>query len=92
MDKLLNGKGEKMSREDILKKVNEVFKDIFDDDNIVVSDATTAGDVDDWDSLTHITLIATVEEAFNIKFEMAEIISFKNVGEMIDSIEKKLCK
>ena len=91
-NKFLNNKGGSMSREEILKRVNDVFKDIFDDADLIVSDTTTADDVDEWDSLTHITLIATIEEEFDIKFEMAEIISFKNVGEMIDSIEKKLCK
>ena len=81
-----------MSREEILKKVNEVFADVFDDKSLVISDSTTAADIEDWDSLMHITLISSIEEEFGIKFEMAEVVSFKNVGDMVDAICKKVCK
>ena len=81
-----------MSREEVLKKVNEVFADVFDDKSLVVSDSTTAADIEDWDSLMHITLISSIEEEFGIKFEMAEVVSFNNVGDMVDAICKKVCK
>ena len=79
-----------MQREDILKKVNEVFKDIFDDESIVVTDETTANDIEEWDSLTHINLIASIEDTFKIKFSLADVVSFKKVGDMIDKIDEKL--
>ena len=62
-----------MSREEIFKALNEVFQDVFDDEDIVVVDTTTAEDIDDWDSLEHINLIVAVEKKFGIKFTMPEI-------------------
>ena len=77
-----------MSREEILSKVNDVFHDVFDDDSIVVVDSTTADDVEDWDSLMHITLISEIESAFGMKFQMKDVVGMQNVGEMLDIIEK----
>lgn len=81
-----------MEREQLLKKVNEVFQDVFYDTSLEVNDETTAADIDEWDSLTHITLIAAIEDEFDIKFDMAEVVKFEKVGDMIDAIQKKLCK
>ena len=75
-----------MTREEILAKVNEVFHEVFDDDSIVVVEATTADDVEDWDSLMHITLIGEIEAAFGFKFQMKDVVGMKNVGEMLDII------
>lgn len=79
-----------MSREEIYKNLNEVFRDVFDDDTICVTDTTTANDIEDWDSLEHIGLVVAIEKKFNIKFNMGEIVNLKNVGEMVDIIEKRL--
>ncbi len=75
-----------MSREEVLKKVNDIFHDVFEDESIVVAEETTADDVEDWDSLMHITLISEVESAFGFKFQMKDVVGMKNVGEMIDII------
>ena len=75
-----------MSREEVFEKLNEVFQDVFDDDSITVTDVTTADDIEEWDSLEHINLIAAVEQEFGIKFNMGQIVSMKNVGEMADII------
>lgn len=75
-----------MDREEIFKKVNEIFVDVFDDDSIKINENTSAADIEDWDSLTHITLISTIEEEFGIKFQMKDVIGMKNVGEMVDII------
>lgn len=75
-----------MSREEVYESLNEVFQDVFDDEDIRVNDATTAADIEDWDSLEHINLIVAVEKKFNIKFNMGEVNTFKNVGEMVDII------
>lgn len=75
-----------MKREEIYTKLNTVFRDVFDDSSITVNDATTANDIDDWDSLEHINLVVAVEKCFQIKFTMGEVSNFKNVGEMVDTI------
>lgn len=79
-----------MTREEILEKVNAVIQDVFDDDSIRVSDETVASDVDGWDSLMHITLIGTIEDEFDIKFAMKDVVGMKNVGQMIDLIMEQL--
>lgn len=76
-----------MDRKAIYEKLTEVFVDVFDDEDIVISDTTTAADIEEWDSLTHISLIASVEDEFNIKFDMKSIQGLKNVGEMVNIIE-----
>lgn len=76
-----------MTRQEIFEKLNEVFSDVFDEE-ITVTDETTAADVEDWDSLTHITLISEVEDAFGIKISMKDVLGMKNVGELADIIEK----
>jgi acyl carrier protein len=73
-----------MTRNEIMEKITEVFRDVFEDENIVLTDETTAEDIDDWDSLTHITLICEIEKAFGFKFQMKDITGMKNVGEMAD--------
>lgn len=79
-----------MSREEVYEQLNEVFRDVFDDEDITVNDATTADDIEDWDSLEHINLIVAVEKKFSIKFNMGEVNKFKNVGEMVDAIIAKM--
>ena len=66
----------------IYARLNKVFRDVFDDDSITVNPKTTANDIEDWDSLEHITLISAVEKGFKMKFKMGEISSMKNGGEM----------
>lgn len=79
-----------MSREEVFEKLNEVFRDVFDDETITVNDSTTADDIEDWDSLEHINLMAAVESEFGIKFSMGQIVTMKNVGEMADIILQKI--
>ncbi len=70
-------------------KLEQVFREVFDDDEIELSDEMTADDVDAWDSLTHIQLIVAVEEAFKCKFSTVEVMKLKNVGEFIKLIDRK---
>ena len=75
-----------MERNEVLSRVQDIFRDVLDDEEIVLTDATTADDIDEWDSLSHIQLIVAIEKAFKIKFSSKEILSWKNVGELIDCI------
>lgn len=78
-----------MEREQIMAEVEEIFRDTLDNEEIRLTDATTADDVEEWDSLTHIQLIVAIEKHFKIKFTSMEILSWQNVGQMIDCINKK---
>ena len=75
-----------MERSEIYDKLNEIFWDILDNDEIELQDETTANDIEEWTSLTHIQLIVEIEKAFNLRFTSEEILEWNNVGEMVDSI------
>jgi acyl carrier protein len=79
-----------MDKSEILKQVNQVFIDVLDNEDIVLRSETTASDVEDWDSLTHIQLVVAIEKHFKIKFVSSEIQGWKNVGNMCDAIEKRI--
>ena len=72
-----------------LKKINKIFQFIFDDQNLKINRKTSAKDIDEWDSLAQIKLISRIEKEFKLRFNIKEINNLKNVGEMIDLIEKK---
>ncbi|CDD52636.1 MULTISPECIES: acyl carrier protein [Ruminococcus] len=74
---------------DTYKKLTKVFREVFDDDSIELTPETTANDIDDWDSIEHINLIAAVEDAFGMRFQMREVSGMKNVGEMVQIIESR---
>lgn len=78
-----------MDQSQILKEVNDIFKDVLDEESILLTRETVADDVEDWDSLTHIQLVVAIEKHFKIKFTTSEIQSFDDVGAMCDSIYKK---
>ncbi len=78
-----------MNDQEILSQVQGIFHDELDDETIVLTTETTAEDVDDWDSLTHIMLVVAIEKHFKIKFTSNEILSWKNVGEMMICISGK---
>lgn len=79
--------------DDLLTDVQDVFRDLFDDDQITLTDSTTAEDVEGWDSLNHISLIIALEKRYGIKFATAEISRLKekgqNVGTLVDLIRRK---
>lgn len=74
---------------EVYDRLNEVFRDVFDNDSITVNENTTANDIDEWDSLEHIHLVDAVESEFNMKFTMKEVSSMKNVGEMAQIIAER---
>lgn len=71
---------------DPLSRINQVFRDVFDDDEIVVTRETMAKDIDGWDSAMHVTLVVNVEKAFGIRLSSSEIAGFKTVGELVDLV------
>lgn len=75
-----------MTREYIAEKVQEIFRDIFDDDELIITDETNSDDIEDWDSLEHISLIVAMEKEFNMKFDIKKVNTLENVGGMIDLI------
>lgn len=75
--------------DEIFERLNTVFRDFFDDEDIELDEETTADDIDDWDSLNHITLMAAVEDEFGIRFTMGEVSGMKNVGEMAQIIKDR---
>jgi acyl carrier protein len=79
-----------MEESQIYQRLNGIFVDVFDDDDLSLKAETTADDVDGWDSLSHIRLVLSVEKAFNVKFSAAEVGKLKNVGELVGLIRSKL--
>lgn len=75
---------------EIYSKLNDIFHDVFDDDEIVVHPHLTANDVDGWDSLKHVRLLLTVEQAFGVKFSASEAIKLNNVGELAKLVQSKI--
>lgn len=80
---------ENMDKKRIIGEVQEIFRDVLDNEEIVLANDTTADDIEEWDSLTHIQLIVAIEKHFQIRFTSREILSWQNVGEMIDCIASK---
>ena len=78
-----------MNRDVVFEKIQDIFRDVFDDDEIVLTDETTANDVDGWDSLQNITILATIEEEFGIKFQIAETRHLESVGDLVNLVVNK---
>ena len=75
---------------DLLPEIQQIFRDIFDDDSLVITPESNASNVEDWDSLNHVNLVTAISKKYHIKFGLAELQELKNVGDMIKLIEKKL--
>lgn len=79
-----------MTKEVVFEKIKEIFRDIFDDEELLIQDSTNSSDIEEWDSLNHINLVVAIESELSIKFDLEELSNFKNVGAMIDLIIIKL--
>lgn len=79
-----------MNRNEITEKLTAIFREVFNDNSIVLCDNMTAADVDNWDSLTHMLMITKVEEVFGVKFKLKELNKLKMVGDLLNNLEAKL--
>ena len=74
----------------IYRALTGIFRDVFDDDSIVLTPETTAADIHDWDSANHVNLIVAIEVRMKIKFKTIEVESLHNVGNLVHLVEQKL--
>ena len=79
-----------MSKDNILEAMQQIFRDVFDDEGLVIDNETSAEDIEDWDSLAHINLVISMEKEFKVKFSLLELANLHNVGDMADLIGQKL--
>tara|TARA_B110000858_G_C17528044_1_gene347925 strand:- start:1 stop:246 length:246 start_codon:yes stop_codon:yes gene_type:complete len=73
-----------MKRDEVFSGVQEIFRDIFDDTDLIINNLTNSEDIEDWDSLNHINLVSAIEKEFKIRFALGELMEIKDVGAMID--------
>ena len=78
-----------MDRTEILGKVQDIFRDVFGDSELIIQESTNANDIEGWDSLTHITILESVQDEFDMKFTLEEMIELSDIGKMIDVIIRK---
>lgn len=79
-----------MDKEGLMEKLQEIFRDVFDDDSITISESTNANDIGAWDSLTNISILAAVQDEFAVTFEIDEIVAIKSAGDMLNAILRKI--
>ncbi len=87
---IYSGGGRTVTRKEVFEKLNSIFRNNFDDEDIVLSEETSSADIEDWDSLEQINLIVAIQDVFGVKFNISEVAMLKSVGEMADLIIKKL--
>jgi len=79
-----------VTRDEVFNGVQDIFRDIFDEDDLIIRDSTNSDEIEDWDSLNHINLVCAIEQEFKIKFALGELMTLKDVGAMIDLMLGKL--
>lgn len=77
-------------KSEVFQKVEEIFREVFDQEELEIHEETCAEDIEDWDSLEQINLLIAMEKEFDIKFELKEVSQLKNVGEMVSLIQEKI--
>ena len=81
-----------MTEVEVIAKLEQVFRDIFDEEELTINNETTAEDIEDWDSLAHINLVVSIEKEFGVKFALGELQTLRNVGDMVDLVIRKSIK
>ncbi len=77
-----------MDRAKTMEEIQEIFRDNFDDDSIVLCDATNAADIEDWDSLEQINLLTAIEKKYGLKFQLNDVRNLQNVGDLLDLLAR----
>ena len=81
-----------MDRKEIFEKLTIIFREVMDNDEIVLNEETTAEDIEEWDSLAHVQLIEKIEDVFGVRFSAKEMMSWEELGELVDSIVERISK
>lgn len=79
-----------MNREQVFNGVQDIFRDVFDEEDLKIQETTNSEHIEDWDSLNHINLVSSIEKQFKIKFALTELLELKDVGAMIDLMIVKM--
>lgn len=79
-----------MERNEVFEKMKEISKDVFDDEELIITESTTAADVAGWDSLTHLSFVNELEETFEVAFTLDEVSNSKNIGELLNALMKHI--
>ncbi len=79
-----------MTREEVFRAVQDIFRDIFDDEDLIIENGTSSSNIEGWDSLNHIVIISATEKEFKIKFALGELTSLKDIGSLVDMIIEKI--
>ena len=79
-----------MIREEVFNDVQDIFRDIFDEEGMVIEKSTNSETIEDWDSLNHINIVSAIEKEFKIKFTLGELTTLKDVGDIVDLMMEKL--
>ena len=77
-----------MDKQSIFDAVQQIFRDNFDDEELVITPETCADDIEDWDSLEQINLLTAIEKKFSIKFKLADVRNLKDVGDLLDLVKR----
>jgi len=80
------------TQSECLERLNEIFRDVFDDEDLIITRETSADDIAEWDSVMHVSLIIEIEKAFGIRFSSTEVAQLQNVGDLVDLINTKAVK
>jgi acyl carrier protein len=78
-----------MDNSQVIQKMQEIFRDVLDNEDIVLTETTVAKDIEEWDSLSHLQLVVAIEKSFKIKFTTPEITAWKNVSDMAKNVVAK---
>jgi acyl carrier protein len=79
-----------MELSDIIKQINAIFIDLFNDENIILSEKSDTSEIEAWDSLNHIQVITAIEKHFKIRFELNDLLNFQNIGDLSRGVQSKL--
>lgn len=78
-----------MENGEILNEVQSIYREVFENPSLVITNSMVPADIHEWDSLTHVLLISKIEKKFGIKFSLDDMLSFENIGDICNSVSRK---